>query len=65
MLQSSSEVMGDRRVWEQSGTCSLQNPIDGVGVLEELTCRKLACRLARETEAGGGDTWGFVLVLRT
>lgn len=31
--------------------CSLQCTIDGVGLLEESTCRKLACLLAREAEA--------------
>ena len=41
--QSSSEVTGDRWVWGQSGTFSLQGPIDDVGMLQQPTCRKLAC----------------------
>lgn len=44
----------DRRVWGQSRTCSLQGPIDRVVVLEQPICRKLACLLAKEAEAGGG-----------
>ena len=43
----------------QNGTWSLQDPMDGMGVLEEHTCRKLACWLARETEVGGIGTWVF------
>lgn len=34
--------------------CSLQGPVDGIGVLEHPTCRNLACWLA-----GGGKAWVF------
>ena len=27
--------------------------------MEQPTCRKLACRMAREAEAGGGVAWSF------
>ena len=30
VFQSFSEVLGDRRFWGQSGSCSLQGPIDGM-----------------------------------
>lgn len=30
VLQSFSEVVGDRRAWGQSGACSLQGLMDGV-----------------------------------
>lgn len=33
VLQSSSEVARDRRIWGQSGTCNLQGSINGLGVL--------------------------------
>lgn len=32
------------------GTCNLQGPMDGVGVLEQPTCSKFACWLAKKTE---------------
>ena len=41
------------RVWELSGTCSLQDLIDGVGVLEQPSCKKPAYWLAGEAEANG------------
>ena len=33
--------------------CSLQGPIDDMGVLYQPTCRKMACLLAGEAEADG------------
>lgn len=60
---SSSEFVGNRRVWKQSGTCSLQELINGLGVLENPTCTKLACWLAREVEAGGGGARVYLLSL--
>lgn len=36
VLQSSSGVMEGRKVWEQSGTCSFQGLMNGVGVLQQL-----------------------------
>lgn len=33
---------GDKRFRGQSGTCSLHGPINGVGVLEQPTFRKLS-----------------------
>lgn len=50
--------MGLRKDWP----CSLQGPIDGVGVLERPICRELACYLASETDAGGEGAQGFALV---
>lgn len=44
---------GDRRAWGQNGACRLQGLIDGMGILNQPTCRKLVCGLAREAEAGG------------
>lgn len=57
MHQSSSDVEGDRSVLGQSGTCSLKGPMDGVKVLEQPTCGKLAYLLAREAEADGGGQY--------
>ena len=50
------KFVGDRRVWKQSGTCSLKDLINRLGVLENPTCKKLACWLAREAESGGEGT---------
>lgn len=49
----------DRRVWRQSGTCSFQSPMDGMGELEQPSSRKLTCRLAREAEAARQETCNF------
>lgn len=64
MLQSSSEVSGYKRAWEWRRTCSLQDSINGVGVLEHPTCRKLVGLLAREAKTGEKGVWGFATVWR-
>lgn len=51
--------MGDCKLWRQSGTHSLQGPIDGMEILEQPSCRKLAYWLAREASEGGGGAQGF------
>lgn len=42
VFQRSYEVMGDTKVWGQSGTCSLQSPINELEFLEQATCSSLA-----------------------
>ena len=61
VLQSYSEVAGDGWVLGQSDSCSVQDPIDG-GVLEQPSCRKVACWLASETgQWGRGESFAWVL----
>ena len=59
-----SALVGDTRIWGQSGVCSLQDLINGMWGLEQPTRRKLAYCLTREAEASGGETQGFASVQR-
>lgn len=54
VFRTFSGVTGDRRVWVQSKTCSLQDLIDGMGVLVQPPCRKLVYWLTKEAEIGRG-----------
>lgn len=40
--------------WGQTGTFSLQGLIDGVGLFQQPTWKKLACYLAGQAVADGG-----------
>lgn len=64
VLQRFSEVAVYRNIWVWSGTCSLQDPINRVGMLEQPTYKKLGCLLPREVEAGVGGVCGFAKELR-
>lgn len=61
MFHSFTEVVGGQmRVWGQSSNCRLQGLMDKIGILEQSTCRKLACWLDREAVASGKGSLGFV-----
>ena len=64
MVQNSSEVTGGGCILGWSGPCSLQGLMDG-GVFKQPTCRKFACWLASEADAGGAGVWGFALGLNS
>lgn len=64
VFQSSSEAVGNRRVWGQSATYNLQGLTDEMRVLEQPICRKFAFWLARVADAGGGGAQGLALLLR-
>lgn len=55
----SSDVLGDRRAWRQSGNCSLKSAVGWKVVLEQHTCRQNPYWLAGEAEEGGRMGWGF------